>query len=154
MHPAKWFLPGAAVVISACSHQLPQAEMTFQREEADIRQVLEDQQAAWNRGDIPAFMQGYWKSDELRFASGGTVAKGWQVTLDRYLKRYDSPEKMGKLSFTDLIVTQLSATDAMVFGRWKLIRESDTPNGLFTLHFRKISDEWVIVSDHTSSSDK
>ena len=44
MHPAKWFLPGAAVVISACSHQLPQAEMTFQREEADIRQVLEDQQ--------------------------------------------------------------------------------------------------------------
>ena len=86
MHPAKWFLPGAAVVISACSHQSPQAEMTFQREEAAIRQVLEDQQAAWNRGDIPAFMQGYWKSDELRFASGGTVAKGWQVTLDRYLK--------------------------------------------------------------------
>ncbi len=121
--------------------------------EAAILKVLTDQQDAWNRGDIPAFMEGYWKSEDLRFASGGTVATGWQVTKDRYLKRYDSPEKMGKLSFTDIIVTTLGDEDALVTGRWALKRDNDMPNGLFTLHFKLIDGNWVIVSDHTSSAD-
>ena len=119
----------------------------------DIRAVLSAQETAWNAGDIPAFMDGYARGDALRFASGGNVTTGWQPTLDRYLARYDDAAKMGALSFDILEVEQTSAEDAIVFGRWKLIREADTPNGLFTLRFRKLDGDWKIVSDHTSSAE-
>ena len=115
--------------------------------------VLRRQEAAWNSGDIDAFMEEYWKSDMLRFASGGTVKYGWQTTLDRYKERYPDKETMGKLEFTEVNIEILSGTGAIVAGRWKLNREADTPNGLFTLHMRKENDRWIIVSDHTSSSD-
>lgn len=122
-------------------------------EEQAIRSVLAVQQDAWNKGDIPAFMEGYWKSEGLRFASRADVTFGWQQTLDRYLKSYDSPEKMGELKFDIRSVDVLGPSDALVFGAWKLIRDEDTPHGLFTLHFRKIDGQWVIASDHTSGAD-
>lgn len=118
-----------------------------------IREILLEQSQAWNRGDIDAFMQPYLQSGDLRFASGGTVTTGWQTTLERYKSRYPDRAAMGTLAFTNLDVDMLSDTDALVFGRWELTRESDTPNGLFTLHFKKFENDWVIVSDHTSSAD-
>lgn len=121
-------------------------------EEADaIRAVLESQQAAWNAGDVETFMDGYWRSEGLRFASGGTVTRGWAETLRRYQTRYPDRTAMGVLSFGDLEVV-LTAPDAgVVFGHWRLERESDAPGGLFTLIFRKINGAWVIVHDHTSA---
>ncbi len=150
-------LAGLALTQAACvsvtvkdTHPASPASLS---EQAKIISVLDQQSAAWNRGDIHAFMEGYWKSDELRFASGGSITYGWQATLDRYLSRYDSAAKMGELSFTDLMVTPTGPDDAMVFGHWALQREADRPSGLFTLHFRRIDGAWVIVSDHTSSAD-
>jgi ketosteroid isomerase-like protein len=118
-----------------------------------IRAVLSAQQDAWNAGDIPAFMQGYAKTDDLRFASGGRIQTGWQTTLDGYLARYPDRATMGQLQFDILEVEQIDADDALVFGRWTLNRAEDTPTGLFTLHFQKSGGDWKVVSDHTSSSD-
>lgn len=118
-----------------------------------VEDVLATQQAAWNRGDIPGFMEGYWKSDELRFASGGSVTHGWQETLDRYTRNYGEgdPAKMGELNFSDLVVEATSPDDALVFGKWQLTLADESPWGLFTLHFENVDGQWVIVSDHTSS---
>ena len=116
--------------------------------------LLNDQQDAWNEGDIPGFMAGYWQSEDLRFASGGSITTGWGETLARYQARYDTPEAMGWLAFTDLDVTQLSEDAAYVFGRWTLYRESDEPTGLFTLILRKEAEGWRVVHDHTSSADE
>lgn len=118
--------------------------------ESDIRAVMNDQVAAWNRGDIEGFMRGYWNSDKLTFVSGANVTRGWQSTLDRYKKNYDSREKMGTLSFSDLEITVLSKDAAVVLGSWSLAREKDNPHGKFTLVFRKFKDGWRIVQDHTS----
>lgn len=121
---------------------------------AEIKGVIAAQSAAWNRGDIPGFMEGYWQSPELRFASGGGVTTGWQPTLERYLKRYDMPEKMGVLTFSDLDVDVLAEDAALVFGRWHLARpEAGDAGGLFTLTFRKIDGAWVVTQDHTSSGE-
>lgn len=122
-------------------------------DESEIIAMLKAQDAAWNRGDIPAFMDDYEKSEQLRFASGGTVTYGWQSTLDRYLKRYPDKATMGTLAFTDLDVEIIDATNALVFGRWELERDNDRPNGLFTLHVKKIDGRWVVSSDHTSSAE-
>jgi len=107
----------------------------------------------WNTGDLEAFMAPYWKSDQLRFASGGKVSFGWQTVLDRYRKRYPDKAAMGHLVFSDLDVTLLGEEEAMVFGRWRLERADDEPSGLFTLILRRLPEGWRIVHDHTSSAE-
>lgn len=119
--------------------------------EVQIRGVLQAQKSAWNRGDIDAFMEGYWKSDELRFASGGNVTRGWQATIERYRRVYPDRSAMGQLEFSDLEVNVTSEDSAMVHGRWSLQRANDTPGGLFTLGFRKFEENWLIISDTTTS---
>lgn len=120
--------------------------------ETAIRAVLARQAAAWNRGDIDAFMQDYWKSEQLRFASGGTVTRGWQGTIDRYKARYTDRAAMGTLSFTGLDVEVLAPDAAIVHGAWALERAGDRPSGLYTLVFRDFGAGWVIVSDTTTSA--
>lgn len=118
--------------------------------ENEILAVMTTQAAAWNRGDIEGFMQGYWKSEKLVFVSGDNVTRGWQPTLERYKKNYDSKAKMGELAFTDLEVTILSKDAAVVLGSWSLKRANDNPKGKFTLIFRRVKEGWRIIQDHTS----
>ncbi len=116
-----------------------------------IHKVMDDQAAAWNRGDIEAFMEiGYWKSEKLTFLSGDKVTRGWQQTLDNYKKSYNSRAKMGVLTFSDLEITLLGTDAAVVLGNWSLKREKDEPHGKFTLTFRKFKEGWRIIMDHTS----
>ena len=59
---------------------------------------------------------------------------------------------MGRLRFSDLEITLLSADTAVVLGRWELKRANDHPHGRFTLLFRHFPDGWRIVHDHTSAA--
>ena len=151
----------AALVIglsSACTVNLNvndnQLLGTSETEEDRILAVLNAQEDAWNRGDIDGYMQSYWQSPDLRFASGGTVVHGWQATRDRYHARYSNRELMGQLSTLDLEVSLFGlGDDAVAHGGWALARAEDHPSGLFTLILRKIDGEWKIVSDTTTSAD-
>lgn len=127
------------------------AQSKDEKAKAAIRKVMDEQAAAWNRGDVEGFMQGYWNSPEMTFVSGDNVTKGWQPTLERYKKNYDSRAKMGVLTFSGLEINLISKDSAVVLGNWALQRESDNPKGKFTLIFRKLKDGWKIVHDHTSS---
>jgi len=120
---------------------------------AAIRAVLNAQSAAWNRGDIKGYMDGYARSEKTTFISGDTVTRGWQTVLERYQKGYDSREKMGVLTFSDLDFTLLGSNSAKVHGRWHLKRTADEPHGRFTLIFKKTRQGWRIIHDHTSSAD-
>jgi ketosteroid isomerase-like protein len=121
-------------------------------ERATIRAVIDDQAAAWNRGDINAFMNGYAHSSGTTFVSGDEVTHGWQTVHDRYAKKYDNREKMGTLTFSDLTITPLCSDAAIVLGSWRLQRKDDEPHGKFTLLFRKLPGGWRIVLDHTSAA--
>jgi len=118
-----------------------------------IERVLTQQAAAWNRGDLEAFMDGYWRSPDLVFTSGARVQRGWQTTLDRYVASYGtSPETMGRLTFSDLEIHPLGDGAAWALGRWRLDYDGgESPGGIFTLVFREIDGRWLIVHDHTSS---
>ena len=131
------------LVLGACSTA---------RDHAAIEHVLHVQDAAWNRGDIPAFMEHYVNSDDLTFSSGGQTTRGWSATLQRYVDRYPDRAAMGKLAFSDLEITLLSPSAALVLGRWHLTRDAGDIGGNFSLVFRKIAGRWLILHDHTSRS--
>ena len=115
-----------------------------------VEAVLTKQAGDWNRGDIDAFMEHYWKSDDLSFSSGGKTVRGWAATKERYKKRYATREQMGQLSFGAIEVTPLGESSALVLGRWNLQREPAPAGGNFSLVFRRIDGAWVIAHDHTS----
>ncbi len=115
-----------------------------------IRGLLEEQAAAWNRGEIDSFMAAYARSPGTTFVSGDEVTHGWQTVRDRYAKKYDSREKMGRLTFSGLTITPLCGETAIVLGSWLLERKEDQPRGKFTLLLRKLPEGWRIVLDHTS----
>ena len=122
--------------------------------ESAIRSVLEQQVAAWNKGDIEGFMRGYWMSKDLTFFSGGSETHGWSETLERYRKSYKTAgHEMGQLTFGDIRIEMLSPDSAFVRGTWKLtMSDGKTPHGLFTLIFRKFPDGWRIIHDSTGSA--
>ncbi len=118
----------------------------------DIRQVLDNQQAAWNRGNIDAFMTAYEDSPETTFI-GKTVVKGYASVRANYHKRYPTPEAMGKLEFSEIEVKPLDSRHAYVTGRFHLARTDaggGEAAGIFSLLFEKKSAGWKIILDHTS----
>lgn len=146
------FAPAAALVLVAAvaGDDRPKSPADANAKEA-IRQVLDGQVAAWNRGDLAGFMAGYWKSPDLSFSSGKDTTRGWQATFDRYRQRYQAEgREMGKLTFSDIEIDQLGPDSAYVRGRWHLQLKKEAPAGLFTLILRKLPEGWRIVHDHTS----
>ena len=97
-------------------------------------------------------MSGYARSRSTIFVSEDTVTRGWQTVRNRYKKKYSDREKMGTLTFSDLEITPLGPSAAIVIGRWQLKRKIDKPHGRFTLVFRHLTEGWRIVHDHTSAA--
>jgi ketosteroid isomerase-like protein len=166
--PFLWHaLPDAAAPATVAAPPLPAGASARAESEdaAQIRAVLDMQVAAWNRGDLDAFMTGYWKSDDTLFLGAGGVTRGWQAVLDRYHRAYPDRKAMGRLSFANLDVHVPCADSAFVIGEFHLKREqeglpgprqgepgrSDEPAGVFTLNFRRFPDGWRIVADHTTA---
>ena len=116
-----------------------------------INAVLDAQQAAWNRGDVDAFLVGYWHSGELTFSGSSGVSRGWDGVLARYKKSYPDRAAMGQLDFSELEFRFLGPDAALVLGRWHLKREKDDVGGVFTLVWQRFPEGWKIVHDHTSA---
>ena len=115
-----------------------------------VMKVMEEQDAAWNRGDIDTYMETYWKSDSLLFIGKKGPTYGWENTKNNYKKGYPDTASMGKLSFELINVKRLSAEYYSVVGKWFLKRSIGDIGGAFTLIFRKIKGKWVIIQDHSS----
>jgi ketosteroid isomerase-like protein len=119
-------------------------------DEQQIRAILDRQVNAWNRGDLRAFMHGYWENDSLMYIGKGGVTYGYASTLQRYIRNYGDTARMGKLSFQLLHVQRLAPDVFFVVGKWSLLRSAGDIGGHYTLVWRKINGSWVIVADHSS----
>ena len=119
--------------------------------ESAIRKVFEAGCAAWNQGDLDGYLAGYWDSDKILWISGGSLTRGKKAIVSAYKTRFSTPEKMGKLTLAELEIDVLTATDAVAFGRWKLILEDKEAEGFFTVQLKKIEGIWLYVSDHSST---
>lgn len=112
-----------------------------------IRKVMADQQEAWNNYDLEGFMQGYWKSEELKFYGSNGVTYGWNNTLARYKKAYPSKDYSGTLKFVINDISKISKDAYYVMGEYHLERSVGNADGIFMIIFKKIKGKWKIISD-------
>lgn len=129
------------------------ATMLFAAEEAAaIRQVLEEQQRAWNAGNIEEFMKGYENSEATTFM-GKEVSRGYSGVIARYRRTYSNQEQMGKLTFSEIEVRMLGKDHALVLGKFALERTAaggGAASGRYTLIAKKTKQGWKFIHDHTS----
>jgi len=131
-------------VVLLCSFQIKPSPAD---DEAAIRKVLEDQRLAWNAYDLEAFMQGYWKSESLKFYGSNGVTYGWDNTLARYHKAYPSKDHTGTLKFVINDISQIEKGSYYVMGEYHLERKVGNADGIFMIIFKKIKGEWKIIAD-------
>jgi ketosteroid isomerase-like protein len=129
----------------------PKVQAAANDPSGEIRAVLTAQQAAWNRGDIPAFLVGYWNSPELTFAGSDGIVRGYDGLLERYRKSYPDKAHMGELEFSELEFRALGSDSALVLGRWHLKRQMGNAGGVFSLVFHRFAVGWRIIHDHSSA---
>ncbi|HNZ42060.1 MAG TPA: nuclear transport factor 2 family protein [Bacteroidales bacterium] len=127
-----------------------QAQEVSEKNRYEIVAVLTHQQKCWNNGDIDGYMDGYWKSDSLKFITKNGVTAGWEQTLSSYKQHYTSREMMGTLVFDEVSMLQMNTVTVFVMGRWTLQRTNETVGGRFTQLVKKIGGKWKIIIDHTS----
>ncbi len=145
---AKLFYLSLACLLFSATHLLAQKTQAWQ----EIQLLLTAQEKAWNEGNIDLFMEGYWKSDSLKFVSKNGVTRGWKNTYERYLKSYPDRATMGTLKFDIVHHEQMDRKVYFVIGKWHLKRSEDKGDvgGFFSLIFKKIKGKWLIIVDHTS----
>ena len=105
-----------------------------QSNEADdklaILKVMKQQEIAWSNHDLEGFMQGYWKSDSLKFYGSRGLTRGWQQTLENYKKGYPTKEESGTLSWLRTLPL-----------RWQNVADSK-----FLVSLAGLALAWVIAS--------
>ncbi|MGB7283224.1 MAG: nuclear transport factor 2 family protein [Candidatus Acidiferrum sp.] len=151
----RWPLAGVALillfVLGVRTGKQTKATEAHQADKAAIQAVLNAQQAAWNRGDVDAFLTGYWHSPELTFSGSGGISRGWDGVLARYKKNYPDRAAMGQLDFSELEFRFLGPSAALVLGHWHLKRDKGDIGGVFSLVWQRFPQGWKIIHDHTSA---
>ena len=143
----------AIIILIGCLSMNSFAEAKIRKKEkSNIEGLLAKQVEAWNEGNLEKFMQTYWNSEQLSFVGSRGPTYGWQATLDSYKKGYPDKAAMGNLKFTILELSKIDRKTVYVIGKFELTREKGFLSGHFTLVIQKIKNEWLIVSDHSSSS--
>lgn len=111
---------------------------------------MEEQELAWNMGDIEGFMQHYWPNDSLVFIGSSGLQYGWNNLLNQYRQSYPDQDAMGQLRFDILHLKQLANNVILVIGEWNLMTGEKEQGGMFSLNWKRFPEGWKIVGDHTS----
>lgn len=137
-----FFILLAGIFTFSCADQSTETD-----DKKVILSILGAQEKAWNNYDIEGFMEGYWKSDSLKFYGASGLTYGWQQTLDNYHKRYPSKDHTGTLKFKINDITKVNRDSYFVMGEYHLTRPVGDANGIFMIIFKKIDGEWKIIAD-------
>jgi len=124
-----------------------QNNTVIEKDKTAILAVMKAQEIAWSQNDLEGFMQGYWKSNSLKFYGASGLTKGWQQTLDNYKKGYPTKEHSGTLTFKINDISKIESNSYWVMGEYFLKRNIGDANGVFIIIFKKINGEWKIVAD-------
>ena len=144
-------LAGVCLAGMTSSFSLSAAGDPNERDQAAIQKLMDTQQAAWDCGDLDAFMTVYWHSPDVTFSGTSGVVRGWDAVLTRYKKSYADREAMGQLQFSGLEYRFLGPDAALLLGHWHLTRAKGDVGGVFSLVWKRFPEGWRIIHDHTSA---
>jgi hypothetical protein len=137
-----------SIIVTSCK---PSANQSLEEIKTEITKVMDAQETSWNEGNMEEYMQGYWKSDSLRFLSNNRLTFGWEQQLANYKKGYPDQSTMGKLKFEIISIEKLGDEAALVIGTYNLERlEIEDAFGYYSLIWKKKNNRWLIVFDHSS----
>jgi hypothetical protein len=137
----------SCISVKADINSTAEESTDYELAEAGIRLVLEKQVTAWNKHDLEGFMDGYWKSDQLKFYGASGLTLGWDQTLANYKKRYPTKRETGTLNFVINDISIIEGNNYWVMGEYHLKREIVDAEGIFIIIFKQINGEWKIVAD-------
>lgn len=137
----------SCISVKADINSTAEESTDYELAEAGIRLVLEKQVTAWNKHDLEGFMDGYWKSDQLKFYGASGLTLGWDQTLANYKKRYPTKRETGTLNFVINDISIIEGNNYWVMGEYHLKREIGDAEGIFIIIFKQINGEWKIVAD-------
>ena len=140
---------GFLFLLNACKSE-SKSELNYEISKKEITTMMMKTAEDWSNGDLEAFMEGYIKSDSLKFVGIGGITYGWEQTLENYKKGYPSKDHTGTLTFNLLEFDQLANDVFLVIGEYHLKRNVGAADGMFSIILKKISDEWKIIADHSS----
>lgn len=123
------------------------SQSSEQQDKDAILTIMKAQESAWSNNDLDGFMDGYWKSDSLKFYGASGLTLGWNKTLANYKKRYPTKEHSGTLSFTINDISKINEGAYFVMGAYHLKRGVGDANGVFMIIFKKIDGQWKIIAD-------
>lgn len=129
------------LVFNSCSTS------SIEKDKKTILSIMKSQEKAWSKNNIEAFMEGYWKSDSLKFYGSSGLKYGWQSTLNGYKKRYPTKDHTGTLRFKINDISQINSASYFVMGEYHLVRNVGNADGVFMIIFKKINGEWKIIAD-------
>lgn len=139
-----FFIFATIFILSSCT--TPSEE----QDKKDILAIMAAQELAWSKHDLEGFMQGYWKSDSLKFYGSNGVTLGWDKTLANYKRGYPTPDHSGTLKFKINDISKINDGAYFVMGEYHLTRNAGNANGIFMIIFKKIDGEWKIIADTSS----
>ncbi len=126
------------------------SQSKLEKEKKKILAVMKAQEIAWSNNNIEGFMEGYWKSDSLKFYGRNGVTYGWKNILARYKKNYPSKAHSGTLTFKINDLSKIKKGAYFVMGEYYLKRDVGNANGIFMIIFKKINGKWKIIADTSS----
>ncbi|MEI9972056.1 MAG: SgcJ/EcaC family oxidoreductase [Ignavibacteriota bacterium] len=119
----------------------------------EIRAMMQNSQANWNRGDLVAFAADYEDSPDTTFVGKDVTRGGVAAIQARYQSHYPNKDAMGTLTYSELSVRVLTPDFVLVNGKFALQRTAaggGDASGRFTLVIRKTAKGWKIIHDHSS----
>ncbi len=135
-------------ILTSCVVEVKKSKQTsVEEDKQEILAIMKAQENAWSNHDLEGFMQGYWKSDSLKFYGSNGITFGWNKTLANYKKGYPTPKHSGKLNFKINDISKINDDSYFVMGKYHLKREVGDADGVFMIIFKKINVEWKIIAD-------
>lgn len=137
------------LILHACKTQKISSS-NYEASKQEIMTMMLQTAKDWSNGDLEAFMQGYIKSDSLKFVGSSGITYGWEQTLENYKKGYPTKDHTGTLTFKLLEFDQLADDVFLVIGEFHLKRTIGDADGMFSIVLKRIKGEWKIIADHSS----
>ena len=127
--------------------QNPDPLFTASRQQLDVVKIILAQQAAWNRGDLDAYLSHYKDAPDTQAVLANLV-RGIDNIRAAYRQNFPNKDSMGAIEDSDIEVRALGDSYALATGKYHLNRpkKSGGPiEGTFMEVFEKTQAGWQIV---------